>query len=40
MELMIKQVWVSMEKIWGRTGEYRELGKIMGGGLIGEFLGV
>ena len=25
-------------KHWGRMGEYRELGKVMGGGFIGEFL--
>ena len=38
MGLIIKQVWVSKGKIWGRMGEYREHGKIMVGGLIGEFL--
>ena len=38
MGLMIMQVWVSMGKNWGRMEEYRELGKVMGGGLIGEFL--
>ena len=38
MGLMIKQVWASMEKNWGRMGEYREFGKVMEGGLIGEFL--
>ena len=27
-----------MVKNWGRIGEYRELGEVMGCGLIGEFL--
>ena len=36
--LMIKLVWVSMGKNWGRNGEYKLLKKVMGGGLIGEFL--
>ena len=35
--LMIKQVWVSMGKNWERMGEYREIGKVIGGRLIGEF---
>ena len=38
MGLMIKQVCVSMGKNWGKMGEYKERGKVMGGGLIGEFL--
>ena len=32
--IMIKQVWVSM----GKNGEYRELEKVVGGGLIRVFL--
>ena len=27
-----------MGQNWGRMEEYREFGKVMGGGLIGEFL--
>ena len=38
MGLMIKQVWGSMGKNWGRIGEYKKFGKVMGSGLIGEFL--
>ena len=28
MGLIIKQVWESMGKIWGKMGEYREFGGV------------